>query len=551
LAILRLWIFLPEARNWQSLGGNAMVTAAPALEAKLGKRPGMIGIIGFGIIFIVGLIYAASHLLRDLSNVRSVSVAPYVMLGIALLVALGFEFVNGFHDTANAVATVIYTHSLDPHIAVVWSGFWNFIGVLTSSGLVAFAIISLLPVELILQVGSKAGFAMVFALLVAAVIWNLGTWYFGLPASSSHTLIGSVIGVGVANQLMSARTGTSGVDWAQATNIGKSLLLSPIVGFACAFLLLWLMKAVIKDPKLYEAPEGNEPPPFWIRALLVLTCTGVSFAHGSNDGQKGMGLIMLILVGTVPTAYALNHAVTRQQSDDFIAVSQQAAATLSNYVSPNAVVGDDREEVTDYIRTKEFTPNTMLALRQLVSDIGNETALFGELAKVPNDRVRNFRNDMYLVSEALRLMKKTNQPTLNDADWSVLGNYKKHVDGATRFIPGWVKVAVAMALGLGTMVGWKRIVVTVGEKIGKEHLTYGQGAAAEITAMFTIGAADWFGMPVSTTHVLSSGVAGTMAANRSGLQWSTVRNLAMAWVLTLPASMVLAGFLFWSFRHIF
>jgi inorganic phosphate transporter, PiT family len=525
--------------------------AAPAIQEKLSRRPGMAGIVGFGIVFIVGVIYAAYHLLSDLSDVHPSSVTPFVLLGVALLVALGFEFVNGFHDTANAVATVIYTHSMEPHVAVVWSGFWNFLGVMTSSGLVAFGIISLLPVELILQVGSKAGFAMVFALLVAAIIWNLGTWYFGLPASSSHTLIGSVIGVGIANQLMSAKTGTSGVDWGQATNVGKSLLLSPIVGFVCALLLLWLMKVVIKNRRLYEAPQGAEAPPFWIRALLMLTCTGVSFAHGSNDGQKGMGLIMLILVGTVPTAYALNHAVTKKDSDDFIAVSQQAANTLDKYVNPNAVVGDDREEVTDYIRTKEFTPNTMLALRQLVNDIGNETAVFGELAKIPHDQVRNFRNDMYLVSEALRLMKKSNQPALNAPDWEVLGNYKKHLDHSTRFIPTWVKVAVAMALGLGTMVGWKRIVVTVGEKIGKEHLTYGQGAAAEIVAMATIGAADWYGLPVSTTHVLSSGVAGTMAANHSGLQWSTVRNLMMAWVLTLPASMVLAGFLFWAFRSAF
>jgi PiT family inorganic phosphate transporter len=311
------------------------------------------------------------------------------------------------------------------------------------------------------------------------------------------------------------------------------------------------MKLFIKNRALYEAPVGTEPPPFWIRALLVLTCTGVSFAHGSNDGQKGMGLIMLILIGTVPTAYALNHAVTRQQSDDFIAVSQQAANTLSHYVAPSAVVGDAHEDVTDYVRTKDFTPNTMLALRTLVSDIGNETALFGELSKVPNDRVRNFRNDMYLTSEALRLMQKNKQGGISAADWNVLANYKKHIDLSTRFIPTWVKVAVAIALGLGTMVGWKRIVVTVGEKIGKDHLTYGQGAAAEITAMFTIGAADWFGLPVSTTHVLSSGIAGTMAANHSGLQWETVRNLAMAWILTLPISMMLAGFLFWGFRNIF
>jgi len=505
----------------------------------------------FGVVLIIGVVYAGSQLLSDLKDVRSGSVLPFVLLGVALLVALGFEFVNGFHDTANAVATVIYTHSLEPHIAVVWSGFWNFLGVVTSSGLVAFGIISLLPVELILQVGSKAGFAMVFALLVAAIIWNLSTWYFGLPASSSHTLIGSIIGVGIANQLMAARTGTSGVDWGQAMNIGKSLLLSPLVGFLMASLLLVIMKAVIKNVKLYKAPEGSDPPPFWIRALLLLTCTGVSFAHGSNDGQKGMGLIMLILIGTVPTAYALNHAITKKQSEDFIAVSQQTAAVLSKYVSPNAVIGDARDDVTNFIRTKEFTPNTTLALRQLVSDIGNETALFGELAKIPNNQVRNFRNDMYLVSEALRLMQKTHQPDISAADWAVLGNYKKHVDNATKFIPTWVKVAVAMALGLGTMVGWKRIVITVGEKIGKDHLTYGQGAAAEITAMATIGAADWFGLPVSTTHVLSSGVAGTMAANHSGLQWGTVRNLVMAWVLTLPAAMVLSGFLFWGFRNIF
>ncbi|MGA9528788.1 MAG: inorganic phosphate transporter [Terriglobales bacterium] len=528
-----------------------MATASTALDAKITRTPGKLGMIGFGIVLLVGVIYAGSHLLSDLAAMHEGSWLPYLLLGIALMVALGFEFVNGFHDTANAVATVIYTHSLEPHVAVVWSGFWNFLGVLTSSGLVAFGIVSLLPVELILQVGSKAGFAMVFALLAAAIIWNLGTWYFGLPASSSHTLIGSIIGVGVANQLMSARTGTSGVDWAQAANIGKSLLISPVVGFVGAALLLWLMKAVIKNRKLYEAPEGNEPPPFWIRSLLVLTCTGVSFAHGSNDGQKGMGLIMLILVGAVPTAYALNHAVTRQQSDDFIAISQQAANILSRYVSPDAVVGDDREELTTYIRTKEFTPNTMLALRQLVSDIGNETALFGELSRVPNDRVRNFRNDMYVVSEALRLIKKNQPAVINAADWQALDNYKQHVDASTRFIPSWVKVAVAMALGLGTMVGWKRIVVTVGEKIGKDHLTYGQGAAAEIVAMCTIGAADWFGLPVSTTHVLSSGVAGTMAANHSGLQWSTMRNLAMAWVLTLPISMMLSGFLFWTFRKVF
>ena len=281
----------------------------------------------------------------------------------------------------------------------------------------------------------------------------------------------------------------------------------------------------------------------------MLTCTGVSFFHGSNDGQKGMGLIMLILIGTVPTAYAVNHAVTYQQTADFIAVSTQAADALGHYISPAAVVGDSRDELTDYIRTKEFTPNTMLALRGVINGIGTEMAQYKELKLVPQDKVRNFRNDMYVVSEALRLMKKTGVPKFSAEDAAILGNYKKHIDNATKFIPTWVKVAVALALGLGTMIGWKRIVVTVGEKIGKDHLTYAQGAAAEITAMATIGAADAFGLPVSTTHVLSSGVAGTMAANHSGLQWGTVRNLLMAWVLTLPASIMLAGCLFWMFRR--
>src|SRR5271157_754553 len=527
------------------------LTPAPptaAVHDKINKGPHKAGIYAFGVLFSIGIVYALANLISDVSHGHHPSSAAFLLLGVALLVALGFEFVNGFHDTANAVATVIYTHSLDPHIAVAWSGMWNFLGVVLSSGAVAFAIVSLLPVELILQVGSGAGYAMVFALLAAAIIWNLGTWWLGLPASSSHTLIGSIIGVGIANQLMNARTATSGVDWDQALKIGKSLVISPIVGFAVAALLLQLSKVFIHDPRLYRAPEGDAPPPFWIRALLVLTCTGVSFAHGSNDGQKGMGLIMLILIGTVPTAYALNHALTAQDSVDFIAVSQQAANVLDKYVNSNAVVGDPREDVKEYVRTKDFTPNTMLALRNTVNDVGTETANFKELGKVPEDQVRNFRNDMYLTSEALRLMKKSGVPSISAADWTVLDNYKKHIDKATKFIPTWVKVAVALALGLGTMVGWKRIVVTVGEKIGKDHLTYGQGAAAEITAMMTIGAADYMGLPVSTTHVLSSGVAGTMWANKSGLQMSTIRNLLMAWVLTLPASIGLAAVLFWTFN---
>jgi PiT family inorganic phosphate transporter len=528
-----------------------MATAAPALVSeKLNRNPGKIGMIAFGVALVVGMIYVGTSIAGDLGTVKSNSATPFILLGVALLTALAFEFVNGFHDTANAVATVIYTHSMEPHIAVVWSGMWNFVGVLTSSGAVAFGIISLLPVELIIQVGSGAGFAMVFALLIAAILWNLGTWYLGLPASSTHTMTGSIIGVGIANQLMKGNSGTSGVDWAQATKIGQTLLLSPVFGFVIAATLLLICKAVVKDQRLYQAPVGAEPPPFWIRGLLIFTCTGVSYFHGSNDGQKGMGLIMLILVGTVPTAYALNHAVNPAQTADFVAVSHQSVEVVSKYVKAAAVVAVSREELTDYISSKNFKDSTMLALRQDINDISNEVAEFKMLKNVPSERVGNLRNEMYVVSEALRLIQKDGKIGFTDDDKSVLANYKKHIDGATKFIPGWVKVAVALALGLGTMIGWKRIVITVGEKIGKDHLTYGQGAAAEITAMLTIGAADGLGLPVSTTHVLSSGVAGTMAANHSGIQMSTVRNLLLAWVLTLPAAMLLSGCLFWAFRSL-
>jgi len=521
------------------------------VHEKMAKGPGRLGFGVFGVLLVVGLGYAAINLVSDLGAVHSSSIFPYVLLGIALLVALAFEFVNGFHDTANAVATVIYTHSLDPHVAVAWSGLWNFVGVLVSTGGVAFGIISLLPVELILQVGNNAGFAMVFALLTAAIIWNLGTWYFGLPSSSSHTLIGSIIGVGLMNQLMAKSGATSGVDWAQASKIGQSLLLSPLIGFGFAALMLLAMRKLIPSKKLYTAPEGPKPPPFAIRCLLLLTCTGVSFAHGSNDGQKGMGLIMLILIGTVPTAYALNHAVTARESQDFIAVSEKASSTLATYAGAVPSTANPRDGVTTYIRSRQVEPDTVSSVRQLIGDVGHDMARFGELKHVPADQTRNFRNDMYLIGESLRLLEKSPQAHFSAADLSVLKNYhQNHIDKATKFIPGWVKVAVAIALGLGTMIGWKRIVVTVGERIGKDHLTYGQGAAAEITAMLTIGAADFMHLPVSTTHVLSSGVAGTMAANKTGLQWSTVRSLLMAWVLTLPVSIVLSGSLFFLFSRI-
>ena len=479
------------------------------------------------------------------------TITPFLLLGVAMLIALGFEFVNGFHDTANAVATVIYTHALKPQIAVVWSGCFNLLGVLLSSGAVAFGIVSLLPVELILQVGSGAGYAMVFALLIAAIIWNLGTWWLGLPASSSHTMVGSIVGVGIANALQRGQDGTSGVDWSQVTKIGEALLLSPLFGFIFAALLLLVMKFFVRVPALYTAPAANTPPPLWIRGLLIFTCTGVSFFHGSNDGQKGMGLIMLILIGVAPTAYALNRALPESQEAAFIADSDAASKVVEAKGAGFAVLGDPRPAVTDYVHAHKISEGTYPALAIMMKEIGDEVKQYGTLAKTPYDKVQNVRNDMYLADEAIRILGKDKDSELSADENATLGKYKKDLDMSTKFIPTWVKIIVAVALGLGTMVGWKRIVVTVGEKIGKTHLTYGQGAAAELVAMATIGAADGLGLPVSTTHVLSSGVAGTMMANGSGMQWSTLRNIALGWVLTLPAAILLSGTLYFIFRHLF
>jgi len=505
----------------------------------------------FGLCLLIAAIYVGVQLNHDLTIIPSGTAMSYFLLATALLIALGFEFVNGFHDTANAVATVIYTRSLPASFAVVWSGGWNFVGVMVSSGAVAFAVLQLLPIDLVLNVGSGVGFAMVFALLIAAIIWNLGTWSLGLPSSSSHTLIGSIIGVGLMNQLMHGGAASSSVDWSQAWNVGKSLLVSPVVGFAFAALLLYALKLLVRVPALYAEPKGEQPPPFWIRSILILTCTGVSFAHGSNDGQKGMGLIMLILIGTVPAAYALNRTVTPSETQTFISVAHHASEVLGRYTTGATPVASPRDEIEHYINSHQVTPTTLVAVRQLTDTIGSQAGQSPSLSDVPQTQVNNVRNNMYLTSEALRLMAKTKQPAFAPADQAVLDNYHTLLDRSTKFIPTWVKVAVAIALGLGTMVGWRRIVRTVGERIGKQHLTYAQGASAELVAAITIGAADRFGLPVSTTHVLSSGVAGAMVANGSGLQWSTVRSLLLAWVLTLPVSIALAAGLFWAFRHVF
>jgi len=476
----------------------------------------------------------------------SLGVTSLLFLVLALGLALSFEFVNGFHDTANAVATVIYTHSLKPVYAVVWSGCWNLIGVLLSAGTVAFGILALLPVELVINVGSGAGFAMVFSLLISAIIWNVGTWYLGLPASSSHTLIGSIVGVGLANSVLSAgHTFGDGVNWGKLQDTVTALLVSPVIGFVFSALLLILMKFFIRRPELYSEPVKDQPPSPWVRALLILTCTGVSFAHGSNDGQKGMGLILLILIGVVPGIYALDSSLGGKDFSAIVTQSASAGAIFHKLAGTDPVSAPDAATTLNaFLKgSGKLTPQTYPALEEVNSEITTELQGKTKMADVPEADRSTLRSKFYLITASIAKLQK--KKLIADADTNTaLASYAKSLTKATNFIPLWVKIAVAICLGLGTMIGWKRIVVTVGERIGKTHLTYGQGASAEIVAYATIEAADIFGLPVSTTHILSSGVAGTMAANGSGLQMATLRNILLAWVLTLPVCVFLGSMLF-------
>lgn len=518
------------------------LSSAIQLPVKNSKKPLFL----FGVVLLAGVLFAGTQLIGDIqqTGVTFSSALPLVLLGFALLAALGFEFVNGFHDTANAVATVIYTRSLSPTVAVVWSGIFNFLGVLCSSGAVAFGIISLLPIELIMQSGSSESFVMIYALLFSAIIWNLATWWLGLPASSSHTLIGSIIGVGIANAVMHGRSAMSGVNWGQALNIGNALILSPIVGFVCAALLLVLMKRVVKKPELYATSKHEGAPPMWIRGLMVLSCTGVSFAHGSNDGQKGMGLMMLILVAALPVTYSLNRSVPQSDIPQLITLAETSQTQLMQFsAAPTLAQPDD--VLTTYLRTGQRDAKVIASLAQVSGNIGATLKQFGALQAIPAEQKPAMRNQMYLAAETIKRLQADHSLILPSATLQNLQALKTALNAATQFIPTWVKVAVALALGLGTMVGWRRIVTTLGEKIGKSQLNYAQGISAQMVAMGTIGAADAFGLPVSTTHVLSSGIAGTMAANRSGLQFGTLRNMVLAWVLTLPAAALLSAALYW------
>jgi PiT family inorganic phosphate transporter len=530
----------------ESIASPRSVSSGPRLDHAIHPSGRWI----FLAVLIGGLAYAGISIATDTAQVgETLAGGAFAFLALALLIALGFEFVNGFHDTANAVATVIYTHSMPAPLAVIWSGFFNFLGVMLSSGAVAYSIVTLLPVDLILHVGSAGGFAMIFALLLAAILWNLATWAVGLPNSSSHALIGSILGVGLANQLLGGADGTSGVDMAQVWKVLSALAFSPVIGFVGALLLLLVMKRFLRDRKLYEAPEGQTPPPHGIRALLIGTCTAVSFAHGGNDGQKGMGLIMLILIGCAPTAYALNRTMPESATPAFV---QQASAASAAYVAhanaAPATVDAARASVTLALKSRQVAdPNVYGALATLSDDVSSRIAGYGSLGKVPAAATPNLRNDMYLVLDTTKLIvaDKGAQARFTAQEITTLKSYSGQLEQGTRYIPIWVKVTVALALGLGTMVGWKRIVVTVGERIGKTHLTYGMGASAELVAAATILLAERYGLPVSTTHILSSGVAGASVANGAGLQRRTVMNMALAWIMTLPVAMLLSGGLYW------
>ncbi len=469
-------------------------------------------------------------------------------LVLALTFVLAFEFINGFHDTANAVATVIYTKAMPPHLAVVLSGIFNFLGVLLGGVGVAYAIVHLLPVELLIHVDTGRGLVMVFAMLAAAIAWNLGTWYFGIPASSSHTLIGSILGVGLANAMLTDLPLGAGVNWNKAIEIGLSLLVSPVAGFAVAAGLLLLLKRYFPLSKMHKTPEqrreldAKKHPPFWNRLVLVLSAMGVSFVHGSNDGQKGIGLIMLVLIGIVPAKFVLDVNATPYQIDrtrdavsHLSALYERNTDTLGKYLALSRP-GKASDLPANFRCDAQLTRATIDAVQSRLAGVHKYADLTAD------DRIAVRRYLLCLDDTAKKVMA---QPNLDARERTDLQRLRADLTSTTEYAPLWVIVAVALALGIGTMVGWRRVVLTVGEKIGKQGMTYAQGMAAQVTAVGAIGLANVFSLPVSTTHVLSSGVAGTMVASRSGLQGNTVRNILLAWIFTLPASMLLAAGLFW------
>lgn len=460
----------------------------------------------------------------------------FILLCIALLAACAFEFINGFHDTANAVATVIYTNSLKPTQAVIWSGIMNFLGVITGGVGVGMSIVNLLPVELLIDQNVYHAVAMVMALLLSAIIWNLGTWYFGIPSSSSHTLIGAILGVGLGFALLPEnQAGISAVNWDKAQSVFAGLLLAPVIGFSLAIGLMLLLKKLLSDKAkadIFSEPDGKSSPPFWVRSILIVTCTLVSFFHGRNDGQKGIGLIMLILIGVLPAIFAVN----------------------SNFdlrtIQPDIQRIDEIVNKIDVADLSAAEQNSLISLKTEIKELESLT-LTPEIAE---GKGLALRRDILLISSQVKNLLENKQLSISADERTALRELavkeEQGIRQVTDYAPFWTILMVSLSLGLGTMIGWKRIVITVGEKIGKTHLTYAQGASAELVAAATIGLASGFGLPVSTTHTLSSGVAGTMVASNGvdNLQTKTLRNIGIAWVLTLPVSILMSAALFLIFR---
>ncbi|SDS30570.1 inorganic phosphate transporter, PiT family [Mucilaginibacter mallensis] len=454
----------------------------------------------------------------------NLSTSLLIVFMICLLAVVGFEFVNGFHDTANAVATVIYTKALKPVYAIPWSGTFNFLGVFLGGVAVAMGILKLLPLDELMKLPVSVGACMVLAVLIASIVWNLGTWYLGIPCSSSHTLIGAMIGASIA---FTWYYGGAGVNWDKAKEIGLSLILSPLIGFGAAAGLMYLLIHVIKWKALFHIPKGeNDTPPIVIRLLLITTCTLVSFFHGSNDGQKGVGLLMLILIAFVPAKFAVNHAIP----NDKILLS------LNN---------------TEQVLSRTTATGASQALI-LTTDSAIEKAKTQLADKVDTVKTYKFRKEIKAVSKGITAILSSKDIKLVDQDRATITAASKQITGITDFAPIWVIATISISLGIGTMVGWKRIVVTIGEKIGNEHLNYAQGASSELVAAATIGLSSSFGLPVSTTHVLSSGIAGSMMASggKGNLNSKTLKNIALAWILTLPVAIILALLLF-MFFHLF
>ncbi|MFZ4474410.1 MAG: inorganic phosphate transporter [Saprospiraceae bacterium] len=468
-----------------------------------------------------------------------------VLLIICLVAVCLFEAINGFHDTANAVATVIYTKTLTPNVAVVWSGIMNFLGVFFGGMVmasilsvfggsggdggiaVAMGIVKLMPLNEMMASEMNATIALVLAVLLSAIIWNLGTWYYGIPCSSSHTLIGALLGAGFA---FSTIYKDAKVNWSKAGEIGSSLLISPLFGFSLAILLMFLLRSFVKNKAIFKEPDTKKPPPFWIRLVLILTCTLVSFFHGSNDGQKGVGLLLVVMMAFMPLQFAFNPALDQQVLKEYTLKMEAQLNREASTTKP-----EDHPEV----------------LQAFAAQAGKVATQLDTLDRNNKDEILAVRKNVQDLNKALKGAIEGNVIQDKETRKIVKAEIKK-LSESYEFAPTWLIVLISICLGVGTMIGWKRIVVTIGEKIGKSHLTYAQGASAELCAAATIGVSTGLGLPVSTTHVLSSGIAGTMVAQGGvqNLQRKTIMNIALAWLLTLPVSFLLAGGLFFILRTI-